>query len=64
LYIDAVGKFDIDFSERNAYLKTIIQEELSKLTKGDDQEDHSMAAEESTEKDESEELTGQVVQAQ
>lgn len=59
------GKFDnIDFSERKAYLKNMIQEELSKLAEGDDEEDHSMAAEENTEKDESEDLAGQVVEAQ
>jgi len=58
------GKFDIDFSEKKAYLKNMIQEELSKLAEGDDEEDHSMAAEENIEKDESEELAGQVVEAQ
>jgi len=45
-------------------LKNMIQEELSKLAEGDDEEDHSMAAEENIEKDESEELAGQVVEAQ
>lgn len=58
------GKFDFDFSERKAYLKNMIQEELSKLAEGDDEEDHSMAAEENIEKDESEDLAGQVVEAQ
>jgi len=59
-----VGKFDIDFSEKKAYLKNMIHEELSKLAEGDDEEDHSMAAEENIEKDESEEQAGQVVEAQ
>lgn len=58
------GKFDIDFSERKAYLKNMIHEELGKLAEGDDEEDHSMAAEENIEKDESEEQAGQVVEAQ
>lgn len=59
-----VGKFDIDFSEKKAYLKNMIHEELNKLAEGDDEEDHSMAAEENIEKDESEEQAGQVVEAQ
>ncbi|GLJ44989.1 hypothetical protein SUGI_0947080 [Cryptomeria japonica] len=62
------GQFDMDFTERKGHVKVLIQEELSKLANegddGDDDEDQSTGAEGNAEKDESDDLTGQVVEAE
>lgn len=62
------GRFDTDLSERKGPVKVLIQEELSKLAveadDGDDDEDQSIGVDGNMEKDESDEMTGQVVEAE
>lgn len=62
------GRFDTDLTERKGPVKVLIQEELSKLAveadDGDDDEDQSIGVDGNMEKDESDEMTGQVVEAE